>query len=417
MKPTLFFTWLVVFVAGVNSLSAQLYDWRGPNRSGVYNETGLLKQWPESGPELLWETDELGMGYSSVTISDDALYITGRKDTMDVLTALSLKGEKKWETIYGRSWFRTYSDSRCTPTYYKGKLYLVSGSGDIVCIDEAGKIVWSHNHYQKYNSPYARFGISESPVVVDNKVIVSPGGDKASLVAYDLISGELQWEAQPLNEESHYVNPLLVEYGGKKVLVSITSNYIIGVDASNGKMLWKEHYTSMNEDTGGRRRKNHANTPIFRDGKLFVCSGYNHISVMFELSLDATSLKVLWKNSDIDPHHGGAVLVDGYLYSSNYENNANGDWVCVDWNTGETQWLEEWNNKGSIIAADNMLYIYEEKAGNVGLVKPNPKEMNVVSHFKIEKGTGPHWSHPVIRDGKLYIRHGEVLMVYDVKVN
>lgn len=395
--------------------SAQLFDWRGPNRTGIYNETNLLKDWGENGPDLLWEANGLGMGYSSVTISNDAIYVTGRKDTTDVLTCLTLDGAKQWETVYGRSWFRSYSDSRCTPTYYNGKIYVVSGMGDLVCLDERGKVLWSQNHYTAYDSPYARFGISESPLIVDDKVIVSPGGNKASLVAYDLSTGAVRWEAEPLNEESHYVNPLLIHHGGKKLIVSISSNHIIGIDAKDGKLLWKEHYTSMNNPTGGRMRKNHANTPTFRDGKIFICSGYNHTSVMLQLSSDAGSVEILWKNKDIDPHHGGVVLLGDYLFSSNYENNANGDWICVDWNSGETQWIKEWHNKGSIISADGLLYLYEEKSGNVGLVRPNPKKMEVISEFKIEKGNGPHWSHPVIRNGKLYIRHGEILMVYDIK--
>lgn len=357
----------------------------------------------------------MGLGYSSVTISDKTIYVTGRKDTLDVLTALTLDGKKQWETVYGRSWIRTYSDSRCTPTFYNGKIYLVSGSGDMVCIDNKGKLLWTVNHFKKYNATSPRFGISESPLIVDDKVIASPGGDEASMVAFDINTGEIRWETEPLNEEVHYVNPLLINHGGKKLIVSLTSNHIIGVDAVNGKLLWKVNYTGMNENTGGRVRKNHTITPIYHDGFVFVCSGYNHTSAKLKLTSDASSAELVWNNKDIDPHHGGVVLLGDYLFSSNYENNANGDWVCIDWKTGKTKWINEWYNKGSIISADDMLYIYEEKSGHVGLVKPSPEKMDVVSEFKIEKGTGPHWSHPVIRDGRLYIRHGEFLMVYNVK--
>ncbi|MBK3517107.1 PQQ-binding-like beta-propeller repeat protein [Carboxylicivirga marina] len=415
LKRSLFSFFLIVVVNGI--VVAQLHDWRGAERTGVYNETGLLKQWAESGPELLWFSEGLGMGYSSATVTDDAIYITGRKDTIDVITALNLEGEKLWETPFGKSWFRSYTDARSTPTYYNGKIYLVSGSGEIVCVNKKGKILWSDNHYERFEGVFPRFGVSESPLIVDDKVVVSPGGDVASLVAYDLKSGKLIWKAEPVNEATHYVNPVLVKHGGRELIVTLTENHIIGVDAEKGQLLWKVNYAGMNENTGKRMRKNHANTPIYRNGQIFVCSGYNHTSVMLKLNEDASQTEVVWNNKDIDPHHGGVVLLGDHLFSSNYENNANGDWVCVDWNSGETQWIEEWHNKGSIISADNMLYFYEEKAGNIGLVKPSAEKLDVISEFKVDKGTGPHWSHPVIRDGKMYIRHGEVLMVYKVKID
>ena len=138
--------------ASVTIVYCQLYEWRGPGRSGIYNETGLLKKWPDGGPELLWEAENMGDGYSSPTVTDDAVYITGRKDSSDVLTALTLDGKKKWETVYGKAWMTNHTGSRCTPTYYNGNIFLISGSGDIVCVGSDGKIKWSKNHYSLYES-------------------------------------------------------------------------------------------------------------------------------------------------------------------------------------------------------------------------------------------------------------------------
>jgi outer membrane protein assembly factor BamB len=241
----------------VTIVSGQLFEWRGPDRTGIYNETGLLKKWPDAGPKLLWEAVGMGDGYSSVTVTDDAVYVTGRKDSSDVLVALTLDGKKKWETVYGKAWTANHTGSRCTPTYYNGNIFLISGSGDIVCIGSDGKVKWSKNHYKLYDSKPLMFGISESPLVVDNMVIASPGGKKASMVAFNINDGEVMWEAEPLNQGPQYVNPKLIEYAGKKMIVTVMTNDIFAVNAKDGKILWKLNYTAANA-ANGRVMENHA---------------------------------------------------------------------------------------------------------------------------------------------------------------
>ncbi|MBN2236155.1 MAG: PQQ-like beta-propeller repeat protein [Bacteroidales bacterium] len=394
--------------------NAQLFDWRGQDRAGIYYETGLFKSWPEGGPTLLWELSDLGEGYSSVTIANEVIYVSGRKDDQDVLTALHLDGSKIWETVYGQTWSRNFTGTRGIPIVYNGDIFLVSGSGELVCINSDGKIKWKVNHYEMFDSKPLMFGISESPLVYDNKVVVSPGGNKASVVAFDSTNGNLLWEAEPLNEGPQYINPKLIVHNGRKIIVTITESHVIGIDADTGTLLWKLNYEEINE-TEGKPRKNHANTPLYRDGKLFISNGYKYVSFMVELSEDGNDVSILWKSRAIGPHHGGMVLIGDYIYSTNYLSNSMGDWVCVNWNTGETMWTERWENKGSIIAADDMLYIFEEKNGHVGLLNVNPQKFDLVSSFQMTKGEGPFWAHPVINDGKLYLRHGEVLMVYSIK--
>ena len=401
--------WLFTLILPVSI--AQLYEWRGPERTGIYNEKGLLTRWPDNGPNLLWELDGLGEGYSSVTVTDNTIYITGRKDDSDILTALTLDGKMKWETVYGSAWVRNHTGTRCTPTYVNGNLFLVSGGGDIVCIDSNGKVKWSKNHYSLYDSSPLMFGISESPLVVGNIVIASPGGNKASIVAFDTETGDVVWEAESLNEGPQYVNPKLIELGGRKIIATLTSSHIIGVDAADGKLLWKVDYDNI---SGGGSRKNHATTPVYRDGHILIANGYDFTAVMLKLSDDGSSVSIKWLNRDLDPHHGGIVVLDDRIYSTSYLSNSMGDWVCVDWNTGETLWTQRWHNKGSIIAAEGMLYIMEEKSGNVALVRPDPEKLDIVSQFRVTQGIGPYWAHPVISNGRLYIRHGENLMVYSV---
>lgn len=408
-------TLLIVIVVSATSYTAfgQQYGWRGPGRTGVYNETGLLKVWPESGPSLLWEAKGFGPGYSSVTVTEDAVYITGKKGDKDVLTSYSQDGKKNWEVAYGNISRSNYPESRCTPTYSNGKLFLVSGQGDMVCIGKDGKIIWSLNYFQKYNAEVPMFGISESPLVVDDKVIGTPGGNKAAVVAFNVDNGKVVWESPSVNQGTNYVNPLLIESNGIKTIVTHTAGYIIGVNSANGKLLWKFNYEAANADQTGDR--NHINTPLYRDGFLFAANGYGQVAVKIKISSDISEPALVWKNTDINPHVGGMVLLGNYIYSSTHDTNSKGRWICVDWTSGKTMWITGWHNKGSIISADGMLYIYEEKSGYIGLVRPSPEKLDVVSSFRLTKGDGPYWAHPVIDKGRLFVRHGDYLAVYLLK--
>ncbi|HEY5470328.1 MAG TPA: PQQ-binding-like beta-propeller repeat protein [Bacteroidales bacterium] len=411
--PKLYLSFLLI---GASSTIAncQLYEWRGPDRTGIYNETGLLKKWPDGGPKLLWESAKMGDGYSSATVTDDAIYVTGRKDSSDVLTALTLEGKIKWETIYGNAWMANHTGSRCIPTFYNGNLFLVSGSGDIVCVGSNGKIKWTKNHFALYDSKPLMFGISESPLIVDNMVITSPGGKKASMVAFNINDGSVAWEAEPLNDGPMYVNPKLIEYAGKKMIVTVMGENIIAVNSKDGKIMWKVNYATVNAATG-MVMKNHSTTPIYRDGYILIANGYNWVALKLKLSADGNSVQIVWENRSFDPQMGGVVLLGDNIYGNNHMSKPVDTWVCVDWNTGKTLWAEKWYSKGSIISADGMLYLYEEKTGHVALAKPDPAKLNIVSEFQITKGEGPFWAHPVINKGKLYMRHGDMLMVYQIK--
>jgi outer membrane protein assembly factor BamB len=397
------------------TLTAQTSEWRGPDRTGVYNETNLLKQWPATGPKMVWETTGVGTGYSAVTPTADAIYITGRKDSVDVITSISHDGKKNWEMAYGKAWNRTYPESRATPTIVDGLIYLVSGQGEIVCVSVKGERIWSVNHFAKYQASPPRFGISESPLVVGNIVVVTPGGNIASMAAFDTKTGKLVWEAPPVNEGAQYINPKYIEYGGRKMIITMTADNILAISATDGKLIWKVSYAAQQTGTG-RRTVNHATTPIYRDGKIFVNSGYDHTAVQLKLSADGSSAEVVWKNDDIDTHHGGVVLIGNQLFASNYQNNTMGQWTSVDWATGKTLWVSPWHNKGSIISADGMLYLFEEKSGHVGLARPSSEKLDIVSEFRLPtKSEGPYWAHPVIHNGRLYVRHGDYLAVYNIK--
>lgn len=405
----------LIFISSSYFANCQLFEWRGPGRTGIYNESGLMKKWPEGGPAIIWEAGGMGDGYSSPTVTGDAVYVTGRKGETDVLIALTLDGKVKWETVYGKAWMANHTGSRCIPTYYNGNIFVISGSGDIVCISSGGKIKWSKNHYSLYDGKPLTFGISESPLIAGNLVIASPGGKKASMVAFNISDGQVVWESEPIDREPQYVNPKLIEFNGRRLIVTVMGKYIMGVDANNGKILWKVDYEGINGAPGSR--KNHAITPYYKDGHILIANGYNWVSLKLKLSPDGSSVSTVWENRNFDPQHGGVVLLGNHIYGANHMANPADAWVCVDWTTGKILWTEDWHSRGSVISADGMLYLFTEKSGNVALVRPDPSKFDIVSEFQVKKGAGPFWAHPVISKGRLYIRHGDMLMVYNVKAS
>jgi len=413
---------LALIVLPITLQAQNIAQWRF-DRTGIYaNETGLQKSWQVGGPTKTWSFEGIGSGYSSAVVSGNTRYITGMKDTLDYLSAISLDGKLLWQIPYGRSWNKSFPDTRSTPTVDGDKVYVISGMGEVVCIEAAsGKKKWTVNAFEDYEGVPGEWGIAESPLIDDDKVVFTSSGDKTTMIAFDKNTGVEIWKSPSLKDTLAYVSPILVSYGGKKIIVNITGIHVFGVDAENGKILFAENYFNIENAASVEVWENapliNAPSPVYHNGQIYITSGYNHVGVMFQLSADASKLTRLWTDSVLDVHHGGVVLVDGNIYGSNWLNNATGNWCCIDWKTGQKKYEEKWECKGSIIAADGMLYVYDEKRGNVGLVRPNPAKFDLVSSFIIKEGRGTFWSHPAIYNGVLYIRHGDVLMAYDIKEN
>ncbi|MFC2103905.1 PQQ-binding-like beta-propeller repeat protein [Bacteroidota bacterium] len=395
-------------------------QWRGPERSGIYSETGLLTEWPEEGPELLWSVEELAPGYSSVSIANNTIYLTGIRKSEDILIALDLKGNKKWETVYGKSWNSSFPESRSTPTVENDKLYVTSGLGDFACINAInGEIIWKVEASKKFEGSYGGWGITESPLIVDDKVIFTPCGNKTTMIALNKNTGETIWQTESLNDNPGYASPILAMINNTKVIINVLANNLIGINADNGNILFHKDYASISNEVsvafwdGGPFTN--TNNPVYKDYNIYLTSGYDHVGVMFELSKDLSKVEIKWIDTKLDVHHGGTVLVDDYIYGANWVTNRDGNWCCIDWETGQTKYETKWETKGSIIYADGKLYCYEERKGNIALVNPTPESFDIISSFKIPLGKGPHWSHPVIKDGVLYIRHMDALMAYNIK--
>jgi outer membrane protein assembly factor BamB len=362
-------------------------QWRGPERNGIYPDKELLDEWPDEGPELLWSMEGIGKGFSSVSVINGVIYATG-----------------------------SFKDTRCTPTVEGDKAFLISGRGEIVCVDVSRRqIKWHVEANKNFKGLYGIWEISESPLLVDNKVIFTPGGHTTTMIALDKQTGATIWTSETIHDTTSYASPVLIERGDKRIIVNILSNYLIGVDAENGEILWTYKYSELDKPLWNPDAP-YINTisPLYKDGRLFITSGYNHTSAMFELSPDGSEISLIWKQPVLDTQHGGVLLLEGYIYGSTWISNGQGNWACIDWETGEIMYDKEWYNKGSIISADGKLIVYEEKQGYVGLVNPNPEDFQVISSFRHKQGSGPHWAHPSIKDGVLYIRHGETLTAYRI---
>jgi outer membrane protein assembly factor BamB len=395
------------------SFAQDFSEWRGSNRSGVYNETGLLTEWPKNGPELLWSLENLPKGYSSVAVANKMIYFTGIKEQMDVVLAYDIYGNKLWERAYGRAWDGSYDHSRCTPTIEGDKMYLSSGLGDLACLNALdGSIVWQVKATEKYEGSFGKWGISESLIVSENKVFYTPGGNKTTMIALEKSSGKLIWKSKSLEDNPAYVSPIIYEHNGKKQIAQVTEKYAFGIDPLSGDILWTFDFGSYSNKQGWNIQ---CNSPVYHEGYLYVTAGYDHKGVMLKIAENGKSVELVWSDENLDVHHGGVVKLGDYLYGANWKGNRMGNWICLDWKTGKLMYETEWINKGSIISAEGMLYCYEEKTGNIALVKANPNEFKVISSFKAPLGTGPHWSHLVIYNGRLYVRHEDALMVYDIK--
>ncbi len=387
-------------------------QWKGAAQDNKSTETGLLKSWPKEGPAMLWSYTGLGDGYASISVADGRIYTTGKVDANGILTCLDLNGKLLWKQTYGSEWAKSFPSARSTPTINEGKVYVIGGMGQVACFDaKTGSPIWNKDPFKEFQGKYGSWGLAHSPVIEGDKLFFLVCGAKATVVALNKHNGQTAWASKSLGDAIAYCTPLVIEWKERKQLVGYTNNNIIGIDVVDGAVLWTY---AVSDYLKSESRGIHPNTPVYRDGMLFCTSGYDMGSVMLAIDPNGTAVKKVWTNPEFDNHHGSVVLVGDYLYGANWHGNGDGNWMCVDWKTGKTIYDTHWENKGSLTYADGMLYCYEEKNGNVGLAKADPAGFEVVSSFQVTLGKEQHWAHPVVCGKRLYIRHGDVLMAYDI---
>ncbi len=385
------------------AFSQEIVQWRGEKRDGIYPCKELLTSWPEAGPTMLWHYDDLGAGFTSATVSNDLIYITGTHQEDGFLYALTQEGKLVWKVTYGKEWVENFDGSRTSPMLYNGKLYLMSGLGVVYCFSAAGgKLIWSVDLIAKYDGRNITFGMTENLLIHNNKLFVAAGGEINNLMALNIETGELIWSSKCFAAKSSYCSPLVVNHNGIDILVTHIDSNILGVNPIDGSLMWNFEFKN--------RYDIHPNTPIYKDGMLFCFSGYGKGGVMLKLSADGKSVSQVWENSRIDNQMGGAVLIEGKLYLTGQNNKK---MFCVDWMTGKEIMAGAKQMTGTTIAADGLIYTYAE-SGMVHLIKPTSSGFELVSEFKIPYGEEQHWAHLVINKKRLFVRHGTSLMVYDI---
>jgi outer membrane protein assembly factor BamB len=401
LKSFLLCTVVFFFMSGL--FAQDVLQWRGANRAGYYPDKNLLKKWPEAGPALLWEFDGLGNGYSSPAISNDKIFINGESDTINYLYALDLNGKLLWKSRVGKEWIVNYPGTRSAPTVVGDMVYTTAGWGTIACFDaNTGSEKWSADFMKDFHGPINRFGFSEAVVVEEDKVFCLPGSSDTNVVALDRFSGKIKWISKGLGQMASYCSPLIIKLPERKILVTFSKSALLGIDAADGKLLW-----SHTQDGEGDV---HINTPWYEDGFIYYITGDGNGAVKLKLSPDGKEITEIWRNKAGDNTMGGFIKINDFIYTSGYEKRA---YFSINANTGQISDSLKFD-RGNIIAADGLLYLYNEK-GYLGLVQPNGPKMELVSSFKITRGSKAHFAHPVICRGILYLRHGKSLLAYDIK--
>lgn len=404
---------LVLFLVGgtgageVPDRTASWPRFHGPRNDNQSTETGLLQSWPEGGPRRLWTARGIGDGFATVSLAHGLIYTTGNRQDKTVVTALDRDGKIQWQVAIGPGWTGSQPGTRGTPTIDGPWLYHESPLGDLVCLDaRTGQPRWRLNLFEKFGAENITWALSESPLIDGEHLICCPGGPQTAVVALDKHTGATVWKSpSAAGDLAGYSSPVLAEYRGLRMILTMTSRAVIGVNADNGDLLWRfEHRTPFDENIL---------SPIFHDGRVLISTGHRVGSVLLQVQVQGAKAAVteVWRSTDLDNHHGGVLLRDGYLYGSCWTPR----WVCLKWKTGKKMHSERGVGKGSLTYADGMLYTFSEN-GRVGLVRATPDSHEVVSQFSVpEGGEGPSWAHPVVCGGRLYLRHGDFLYAYDIR--
>lgn len=398
------------------SASAQTVGFRGIDKSGIFPETGLMKFWPEGGPEKLWVVNNAGKGNASAIVDEGWIYTTGltSDEQNEQLSCYTLAGELVYQVTYGRAWTKSYQETRCSPLIDGERVYVVSGMGELVCLQKSdGKVLWSVDFWQKYQLTPCDQGICQQPLIDGDRIILNASGKDVSVVAFGKADGSVVWEARSFGDMAMYMPCKMIEWKGHRQIVAATEEHLFGLDPETGRIIWDNaEWVAAPEDKKWSNAM--VNSPVFHEGRLLVSLGDGHGCTLYQMADDLSSVTKLWKKTDVDFYMGGMILQGNAVYGSTGDKNL---WAAVDILTGETLYKTAWTGKsrGALIAADGMFYMFDERRGFLGLANINPERLDVVSECRVTDGAGACFSHPTIYDGVLYVRHGEAMVAYRVK--
>lgn len=398
--------------------SARAADWpqfRGPDRDAISKETGLLAQWPEGGPSLVWKATGVGDGHSSVSVAGGRVYTMGDGADGSYVHALDEQsGKHLWSTKLGKAGggedtTPNRTGARCTPTVDGNKLYVLGQYGELACLTTDGKEIWRADLVKDYGGRVNRWAYAESPLVDGDKVIVTPGGAKGTILALDKNTGKPLWQSKEWTDGAHYSSPIVATIGGVRQYIQQTEKSVAGVAADDGRLLWK---ASRPEG-----RVAVVPTPVEKDGMVYVAAGYGVGCNLFKVTPASAagkfSVEQVYANKDMKNHHGGVILLGDHVYGANDP----GMLTCMDFKTGKVAWSDRDPGKGSLVVADRRIYFRNEQSpGVVSLVDATPDGYKRISSFTPPDASGKStWPHPVVANGKLFIRDQDVLLCYDVQ--
>jgi outer membrane protein assembly factor BamB len=385
----------------VQACAEEWPQWRGPHHDGISRETGLLSQWPAGGPRARWRVP-LGMGYSSVSVAGGkAVTMFGTEDGEFVVALDASSGKVLWKTPSGPLFHNTYGNGpRSTPTIDAGRVYSLGATGSLLALDAAsGTKIWGFNVLEKFGGEAPEFGLSSSPVVAGNMLLVVTGAKHGkSLVALDRSTGSVLWSS--LNDKAGYSTPLVIDVGGQRQVVVLMGEAVVGVAIGDGRELWRRPWkTTLDANVA---------TPIFHQNRLFISTGYGTGCGMFELGVGGQSaVKELWKSKEMKNYFSTSVLIDGCLYG--FDNTF---LVAMDFQTGKVKWRERGFNRGSLLAADGKLVILGERA-SLALAEVSPAKYTELARAKVLDGKT--WTVPTLADGRLFVRNEKELVCLDLR--
>jgi outer membrane protein assembly factor BamB len=406
-RRLVFWNLLAALAMSASATMAALDDWpqwRGPHRDGRSAEKNLLRTWPKGGPPLAWKAAGAGAGYSSFAVAGGRVFTLGARGNREYVIAFdAASGKLLWDVAHGDRFANDRGDGpRSTPTVDGARVYVFGASGDLTSLDAAsGKIAWTVNVIRDFGGQNIRWGFSESPLVAGDRIIVSPGGSGAGIVAVNKANGKLLWKGEA--DTAGYSSAVLHEVGGVRQAIVFTGQRALGVDTNDGRVLWSYNRVA--------NRVANIATPIARGNRVFLSSDYGTGAALLELtpSSGGIAAREVYFTHDMRNHHASSVLVGDYLYGF-----SSAILTAMKFDTGEIAWRDRSVGKGSLAFADDRLYVFSER-GVAALVEPTPGVYREHGRFSLETGSLPTWTHPVVSNGKLFLRDQDTVYAYDVR--